>query len=346
MHSYICVMKNTRNALVSKPETVHWFYLDRHMYFINSNIFIFNLFHHSFTIWDISLQLSVVKKISTEILSLWETSPTCHRISLRLDNAPLLLSQKRWETPFSLLWVKRQISLRRAGCDYAFRKEQKKKSKKKRGEGEIMTKASHCSSSSTLELVVHRLACAGCGWGCPALGPVWKQIFQVSAGQKWMRTITRLSIVNMNEAIFAWTAWEFSRFSSKEKKKTKTKFGSLSAQKSACWAISLIGHHQTVFFCLFFVSSSILVKLRFLAQNKTLMTAASDERDLLPFYGKRKFDFIFLFLPRPVAFSCFPSSLLSEPTGFATVHCCCCFTMTNHNVARPVGPCVTFSGWP
>lgn len=128
---------------------------------------------------------------------------------------------------------------------------------------------------------------------------------------------------------------------SKEKKKTKTKFGSLSAQKSACWAISLIGHHQTVFF----FSSSILVKLRFLAQNKTLMTAASDERDLLPFYGKRKLDFIFLLLPRPVAFSCFPSSLLSEPTGFATVHCCCCcFTMTNHNVARPVGPCVTFSG--
>lgn len=208
-----------------------------------------------------------------------------------------------------------------------------------------MTKASHCSSSSTLELVVHRLACAGCGWGCPALGPVWKQIFQVSAGQKWMRTITRLSIVNMNEAIFAWTAWEFSRFKRKEKNKNKI-WVTFSSEK--CLLGDFFDRSSSdCFFYLFFFSSSILVKLRFLAQNKTLMTAASDERDLLPFYGKRKFDFIFLFLPRPVAFSCFPSSLLSEPTGFATVHCCCCcFTMTNHNVARPIGPCVTFSGWP
>lgn len=80
------------------------------------------------------------------------------------------------------------------------RSKKKKVKKKKRGEGEIMTKASHCSSSSTLELVVHRLACAGGGWGCPALGPAWKQIFQVSARQKWMRTLSQLSIVNMNEA--------------------------------------------------------------------------------------------------------------------------------------------------
>lgn len=99
--------------------------------------------------------------------------------------------KKRRETPSSLLWTKREISLRREGCDYAFRKEQKSL-EKKGGElgGGAITKASHCSSSSTLELAVQRLARAGCGWGCPALGPVWKQIFQVSARHKWRSVLS------------------------------------------------------------------------------------------------------------------------------------------------------------
>lgn len=94
-------------------------------------------------------------------------------------------------------------------------KKKKRSKKRKEGRGEIMTKASHCSSSSTLELVVHRLACAGRGWGCPALGPVWKQIFQVSARQKWMRTIVLLSIVNVNEASLPELPWEFPKSSEK-----------------------------------------------------------------------------------------------------------------------------------
>lgn len=140
-----------------------------------------------------------------------------------LTTPPASRHKKRRETPFSLLWVKQQISLMRAGCDYAFRKEKKKKVKKKkekRGGGKW------CSSSSTLEPVVHRLACAGCGWGCPALGPVWKQIYQVSARQKWMRTITQLSIVTVNEASLPEQPEKFPFFSPKS-------CGSISAQKSA-----------------------------------------------------------------------------------------------------------------
>lgn len=49
---------------------------------------------------------------------------------------------------------------REKGCDYAFRKGQKVK---ERQQEKKMTKASHCSSSSTLEVVVQRLARLGLG---------------------------------------------------------------------------------------------------------------------------------------------------------------------------------------
>lgn len=44
--------------------------------------------------------------------------------------------------------------------------------KKRKEKNVLMTKATHCSSSPTLKVVVQRLARWVLGWGCPASGPV------------------------------------------------------------------------------------------------------------------------------------------------------------------------------
>lgn len=76
-----------------------------------------------------------------------------------------------------------------------------------------LTKATHCSDSPTLEDVVQGLASLGLGWGSPALGAVWKQIFQVSASTV-EENIIWLSIVSMNKQGLPQTARDVFFFSS------------------------------------------------------------------------------------------------------------------------------------
>lgn len=260
--------------------------------------------------------------MSREILSLWEHLPSAIVSPSTLTTPPASRHRKRLSAFCELSG--KYLSWEQGVIMPSERSNKKKVEKKKSGEGEIMTKAPHCSSSSTPELVVHRLACASCGWGCPPLGPVWKQIYQVSSRQKWMRTISQLSIVNMNEASLP----ENFPFFQKGQKKNEL---SISFSTEKC---------------------SGLVMLGILAQKKTL-TAVSDERDLLPSVeaveGKRKFDSIFRFLPHPVPFSfSFLLPFLTQqvlPQSTATTAAAAA-PMTNHNVAGPVGLCVTFPAWP
>lgn len=104
---------------------------------------------------------------------------------------------KKREIIFSVFCEKREISLKREGCDYALRRGADSKRKKSVCRGGL-TKATHCSDSPTLEDVVQGLASLGLGWGSPALGAVWKQIFQVSASTV-EENIIWLSIVSMNK---------------------------------------------------------------------------------------------------------------------------------------------------
>lgn len=139
-----------------------------------------------------------------EILSLWEKSPSSHCVPLHRP-AFFLAHHKKRETILSVFcerggnisWEKGVIML----SDGA--KKRKRKKRKKR------TKASHCSSSPTLEVVVQVLASLGLGWGCPALGPVWKQIFQVSAIQWWRRISSGCPLCVWIRRGLPQTAWDF-----------------------------------------------------------------------------------------------------------------------------------------
>lgn len=158
--------------------------------------------------------------MTREILSLWETSPTCHRISHRLDNALPTASchKKGRETPFSLLWVKQQISLMRAGCDYAFKKEKKShKKRKKRGGGKSWQKPHIAQVPPPWRWLCTDLLVLVVGEVVQPEGAAWKQIFQVSARQKWMRTISQLSHCHYEWGKFVLTAWEFRLFPPCEK---------------------------------------------------------------------------------------------------------------------------------
>lgn len=119
---------------------------------------------------------------------------------------------KKREIIFSVFCEKREISLKREGCDYALRRGADSKRKKSVCGGGV-TKATHCSDSPTLDDVVQGLASLGLGWGSPALGAVWKQIFQVSASTV-EENIIWLSIVSMNKQGLPQTARDVFFFSS------------------------------------------------------------------------------------------------------------------------------------
>lgn len=142
------------------------------------------------------------------------TSPICHRISLHLDNTPRLPSQKK---TFSLLWVKRQISLMRAGCDYAFRKEQQKKSRKKEKWG-----GGNHDKSPTLLKFLH--PGAGCAPTCLCF--LWVRLSTLRARVK--TNLPGVIQAEMDEnhqpalhCQYEWGkfAWEFPFFSKRTKKK-------------------------------------------------------------------------------------------------------------------------------
>lgn len=129
--------------------------------------------------------------------------------------------KKRRETPSSLLWTKREISLRREGCDYAFRKEQK--SLEKKG-GEL---GGGDNKSLTLLKFLH--PGAGCAETCSCW--LWVRLSSlracvktnlpgVSSSQMEERIIW-LSIVGVNERGLAANSQRFSFFFLKQKKITK-----------------------------------------------------------------------------------------------------------------------------
>lgn len=118
------------------------------MYFINPNCFRYWI--HSMvpllpeTFPDSWVSWKKKKKFQEKFYHCEKHLPPAIVSPSTLTTPPASRHKKRRETPFSLLWVKRQISLMRAGCDYALRKEQKKKKKgqkkEKRGGGKSWQK--------------------------------------------------------------------------------------------------------------------------------------------------------------------------------------------------------------
>lgn len=144
-------MKNTNNALVSKPEAVHWFYLHRYMHFINPNVSFIPSFFYSLTHFPQQKCYHCEKRLPPAIVS---------------PSALTMLPSSRHKKDEKLLSAHCELSGKylsgEQGVIMLSERSKKKSQKRKEGRG------NHDKSLTLLRFLhpgaaVQRLAGAGCG---------------------------------------------------------------------------------------------------------------------------------------------------------------------------------------
>lgn len=192
----------------------------------------------------------------------------------------------------------------------------------KSGINVLMTKATHCSNSPALEVVVQGLAILRLGWGCPALGASVKGNLPGVIDSIVEENIICLFIVCMTRQRFAANILRFS---------TEVHF-LLSRVVSEIWDPFIHIWGRLGFMKMHFRVESVI-------PPKKCSTAG--ECDLVSLDAVEGRGSRLSSSPSATSSPCSPPPpscfhFFSKPTGFAAV-CWGCTTVTSHNVARPVG---------